>query len=74
MAVNKNNVKIHVNNLKKHFSSTMKDAESTFIITPYTNIEVFGGSLTASLSIDTDELSDSVKKAVTLTAGFKTKF
>ncbi|MCI5830686.1 MAG: hypothetical protein SPJ89_01475 [Treponema sp.] len=62
------------NNLKKHFSSTMKDAESTFIITPYTNIEVFGGSLTASLSIDTDELSDSVKKAVTLTAGFKTKF
>lgn len=60
--------------LKENFSSTINDAEKTIIITPYTNIDVFGGTITASVSINTEEMNDSAKKAICGGIGFKTCF
>ncbi|MCQ2241280.1 hypothetical protein [Treponema sp.] len=65
---------INNSELKEHPGKTVEDAEKRFLITPYANMEVFGGNITASVSIDTKEFSDSPSKALACSVGFKTSF
>lgn len=60
--------------LKSHPASTIKDAEKTVIITTYADMEVFGGKVAASLSVDTKEIKDSPSKSISGTIGFRTNF
>ena len=61
-------------NLLDHPITTINDSEKTFILTTYANMEVFGGNITASISVDTKEIKDTPSKSISGTIGFRTNF
>lgn len=61
--------------LKNHPTTAIDDAEKAFIVTPYASLEIFGGTISASVSVDTKEIKDHRKKnSVSGTVGFRTSF
>ncbi|MBQ0039408.1 MAG: hypothetical protein KBS64_03150 [Treponema sp.] len=50
------------------------EAEKIFALTPYVSIEVFGGTVSASLSIDMSEFMDDLAHSMTATVGLRTSF
>ena len=52
----------------------LRDSDKMILITPYTNVEISGGKLNASVSLAVDDLADDAKNAVSLNLGFRTSF
>ncbi|WP_407397492.1 hypothetical protein [Treponema sp.] len=65
---------INNSELKDEPVETIKSAKKAFILTPHANMEVFGGVVTASFSLDTSEFNETPRNAFTASVGFKTSF
>ena len=52
----------------------LRDSDKMILITPYTNVEISGGKLNASVSLAVDDLADDAKNAVSVNLGFRTSF
>lgn len=65
---------ISIDKLKDKAMDCISDSNKMLFITPYTNIEVFGGKISASLTVDCTAFEDGFTNAFTGTLGFKTNF
>ena len=52
----------------------LRNSDKMILITPYTNVEISGGELNASVSLAVDDLADDAKNAVSVNLGFRTSF
>lgn len=60
--------------LKDNVHDAIKDCNTTFLITPYTNIEIYGGTLYGYVSADLTAITDSKYPSLYGGFGFRTNF